>query len=68
LVIFLGLIVVLHQVANIHIYSQTCLMWHFKGTLKWGHRRQVVTNTGVINMKCTVKLKLRSHNIMQIIA
>jgi hypothetical protein len=23
-------------------YSQTCLMWPFKGTVKYGHIRQVV--------------------------
>jgi len=36
--------------------SQTCLMWPSKGTVKYGHIRQVVTyNTGLIDMNYTVK-------------
>jgi len=36
-------------------YSQICLMWPFKGTVKYGHIRQMVLNTGLIDMKCTLK-------------
>jgi hypothetical protein len=46
------------------MYSQTCLMWPFKGRLKYGHIRQVVAKYRFNwdEIQCGGKLKLRSHN------
>ena len=47
-------------------YSQICLMWPSKGTVKCGHIRQVVAKTGLIHIKYTVKEN--KYNIIQVIA
>ena len=47
-----------------YIYNHTFLMWPSNGTLKYGHKRQVVTKYRFIKYEihCEGKLKLISHN------
>jgi hypothetical protein len=38
-----------------HIYSQTCLMWPSKGTVEYGHIRQVYYRLNWYEMQCEGK-------------
>ena len=43
-------------------------MWPSKGTLKYGHIRQVVAKSGLIDMKCTVMGNWNKGHIIQFFA